>query len=380
MNPLSTIKFYLNNKRRFVPLFAALMLSTFLLYMVRMLLDSMFLTSYNAKVEPQRYYSSITSKGRVIDNDLLEEIKGLDGVDSVLPWVFRATNFYSNIGGNIGTKVFTMMHDDMLVMMDKLGLSLKEGRLPEPGSREIVLHYRIARNKNLKIGDKIGSNTDKEESLQGERILVGLLDGKSLVSFDSLETWMTDNHIDFAYRMGLIALPKPGMEAQVYQYFDSLHITGMEVRTFDSISIQNERDTQNIKTVLTFMCLLIVIIVSLCAGFLCYIYFMQRRQEFGLLNAMGYSRQFILARCCREIGVLNLLGYTGGVVLSVAAGYLIDLLAYAPRGQILQIGNRDCFVTALSIPLFTILFGIIPIWRMLQRLEPVSVLEGGLDA
>ena len=377
MRPLSVMNFYINNRNRFLSIFTTIVLSTVLIYMVQMLIDSAFITSFNAFVEPQRHYSSITRKGALLDEKLLDEINNLDSVERVMPWVFRYTNFNIAIGGNEGTKIFTVKHNDMLTLMSKLGLSLKEGRLPEPGAREIAIHYRLAKNKNLKIGDKIGSNIDKEEVLPGEQTIVGLLDGKSIVSFDSLETWLNDNEVTFEYMLGMIILPKEGKELQLNRYLDLLFLPGLEVRTFDSINTQYTRDMENIKIILTFINILIIVIVSFCTGFLCYVYFSQRRSEFGLLNAIGYTKQQVINRAFLEIGGINILGFVVGVALSLFAGNIIDRVSYTPRGQILQVWNVDYLMRAACIPLFVIVLSIVPVWRMLKKLDPISIIERG---
>lgn len=377
MKPLSVMNFYINNRKRFLSIFASIVLSTILIYMVQMLIDSAFITSYNTFVEPQRHYSSITQKGTLLDEKLVDEIKNLDSVESVIPWVFRYTNFNIAIGGNEGTKIFTVKHNDMLTMMSKLELTLKEGRLPESGSREIAIHCLLANNKNLKIGDKIGSNIDKEEALPGERTIVGLIDGKSIVSFDSLETWLKDNEVTFEYMLGMIIFPKDGNEQQLNRYLDLLYLPGLEVRTFDSTNIQYTRDTENIKIILTFINILVIVIVSFCTGFLCYVYFSQRRCEFGLLNAIGYSKQQVINRAFGEISGMNAIGFVTGIALSLLAGGIIDRVSYTPRGQLLQVWNPDYLMRAACIPLFVIVLSIVPVWRMLKKLDPISIIEGG---
>lgn len=377
MKPLSVIKFYVNNKKRFLSIFISIVLSTVLIYMVQMLIDSAFITSYNIFVEPQRYYSSITTKGRLLDETLLNDIKSNDSVESVIPWVFRYTNFNIAIGGNDGARIFTVKHNDMLTMMSRLELTLKEGRLPEPGSREIAIHYLLAKNKNLKIGDKIGSNIDKEEALPGERTIVGLIGGKNIVSFDSLETWLKDNEVTFEYMLGMIILPKSGKEQDLNRYLDSLHLPGLEVRTFNSINMQYSSNIENIKIILTFIDILILVIVSFCTGFLCYVYFSQRRCEFGLLNAIGYSKQQVINRAFGEISGMNAIGFAAGIVLSLLAGSIISGVSYAPRGQILQAWNLDYLMRAACIPLFVTVFSIVPVWRMLNKLDPISIIERG---
>jgi putative ABC transport system permease protein len=261
--------------------------------------------------------------------------------------------------------------------MSKFKLTLKAGRLPEAGTREIAIHYLLARNKNLKIGDKIGSNLDKEEIIQGERTIVGLIEGKSIVSFDSLETWLKDNQVDFEYMLGMVILPKDGYAQQLNRQLESLNLPGLEVRTFNTVNSQYTRDSESIKIILTFISILVIVIVSFCTGFLCFIYFSQRRSEFGLLNAIGYSKQQVINRAFGEISGLNIFGFVAGISLSLLVGVLIDFISYAPRGQILEVWDLNNIMKAACIPIFVTLFSIVPIWRMLKKLDPITIIEGG---
>jgi len=375
MHPLSIIKYYINNRKSFFTIFFSIVLSTLLIYMVQMFIDSAFITSYNIFVEPQRYYSSITPRGSLIDEKILNDVKSIDSIESVMPWVFRYTNFYINIGGDEGARIFTVNHDDMLTLMSRLQLTLKEGRLPEPGSREIAIHYLLAKNKNLKVGDKIGNAFDKDEVIRGEQTIVGLIDGKSIVSFDSLETWVEENEIDFEYMLGIIMLPKKGHDQELNRYLDSLHLPGYDVRTFNSNSLQYEHNSENIKIILTFISIMVIVIVSFSTGFLCYIYFAQRSSEFGLLNAIGYSKQYVINRAFSEISGMDTIGFAVGIIFSLAAGVIVNAVSYAPRGQILQVWNLNYLMKAACIPLFVTLFSIVPVWRMLKKLDPISIME-----
>lgn len=377
MHPLSIIKYYVNNRKSFFTIFFSIVLSTLLIYMVQMFIDSAFITSYNIFVEPQRYYSSITPKGSLIDEKILNDVKSIDSVESVMPWVFRYTNFYINIGGDEGARIFTVNHDDMLTLMSRLELTLKEGRLPEPGSREIAIHYLLAKNKNLKVGDKIGNAFDKDEVIRGEQTIVGLIDGKSIVSFDSLETWVEENDIDFEYMLGIIMLPKKGYDQELNRYLDSLHLPGYDVRTFNSNSLQYEHNSENIKIILTFISIMVIVIVSFSTGFLCYIYFAQRSSEFGLLNAIGYSKQYVINRAFGEISGMDAIGFAVGIIFSLVGGTIVNIVSYAPRGQLLQVWNLNYLMKAACIPLFVTLFSIVPVWRMLKKLDPISIMERG---
>ncbi len=376
MKPLAVFRYYSLNIRKSIAIFCAISLSVFLLYTVQMLIDSALSINYRTFVLPQKYFASVTAKSKVIDAGLIEQIKSIEPIEKMMPWVFHYTNFDSSIGGRIGTKVITAKQADILVLMQEMGLKLKAGRLPEPGTNEIALHELVAANKKLKVGDRIGSNLVKDEVIQGEKVISGLIRGESIVSFDSLEYWMEKNKVEKDdYSLGMILLPEKGTMHQLEQRLNQLDTTGLEVRTYTLTASQAARDSESIHMLLTMINMMVIAIVSICTGFISYIYFAQRQGEFGILGAMGYTRQEIIRKAFFEIFWIDLVSFGVGILLSWAAGLVLNLAVYLPKGQPLVLWEPDYVVKAVCVPVFTILFSVIPVWRMLKRLDPVSIIE-----
>lgn len=377
MKPLSTFKYCLNNRKKFLTVFTAVLLSVFLLYFVQMLIDSSFRINDRAFVEPQRYYSSITAKSRVLDAGLIRQVTTLEGVKKALPWVFHYTNFQSGIGGNIGVKVFTVKQEDMKLLMERMHLRLKEGRLPLPGTNEILLHTLVADNKRLRVGDRIGSNVRRNEVIQGERVISGLIEGESIVNFESLEYWMKKNRVsreDFS--LGVILIPSEGGLERMNKALDEMQAAGVEIRTLRSVRLQNAMETESINLLLTLINIMVIAIVSICIGFISYLYFYHRRSEFGILSAMGYTGNQIIGRAFSEIAFMNAAGLAAGILMALAAGGILNLVSFIPRGQPLELWSLDYLVKAACVPLFVVLFSIIPVWRLLKELDPVTMIEG----
>ncbi|MEA4822621.1 MAG: ABC transporter permease [Clostridiaceae bacterium] len=377
MKPLGILRYYLLNKKKSVVFLLAIGLSVFLLYSVQMLIDSAMSINYRTFVLPQRFFSSITAKSKVLDDDLIKTVLSYESVDKAIPWVFQYTNFNSSIGGRIGTKVITAKQEDIELLMDTMGLKLKAGRLPDPDSDEIVLHELVAANKNKKIGDVISSDTDKNEVLRGKMTVCGILEGGCIVSFVPLEYWMAQNGVTFDdYSLGIILLPKEGRTSELENNLNALDISGLDLRTYTSVAAQTARDNQSIQMLLTMINIMVIIIVSICTGFISYIYFAQRRSEFGILGAMGYTGQQIVNRAFFEILWINGFGFAVGMLLSVFIGVILNAVSFIPRGQPLILWNPDYLIKAVCVPVFVILFSIIPVWRMLKKLDPVSIIEG----
>lgn len=376
MRPLSILKYYCNNRKKFIIVVFAVFLSVFLLYFIQMLVDAVYNISYYAFVEPQRYYSSINAQANLLDDRLIDEVKNHPSVEKVIPWVFRYTNFYAGIGENTGTKVFTVERDTMEELMSVLHVKLREGRLPMPGEDEIALHYLVAVNKGLKIGDKIGSNVAKNEILKGEYTVVGFIEGKSIVSIFPLETWQKDYPNLNPYKSGLIILPKAGQMEKLNRFLEALPAQGVEVRTLNIVEKQNASSAEGTNMLLTVISLSVIIIVSVCTGFLSYISFYQRRSEFGLLSAIGYTNQQIINKAFLEVGGMNAAGFVLGLIACMAAGAALNKYVYIQRGQLLEVFKLDYVIKASCIPLLGVLFSVVPVWRMLKTLEPVSIIEG----
>lgn len=374
MKPLSIFNYYRNNLKRLSAVFIAVSLSVFLLYTLQMLIYSSFRTEYLSLVESQKYYSSFLRKESLIDPELVESIKKQKSAGMIMPWVFYYTNITYTLG-ETGTKILSLSTDDMRSLMSAANLKLIQGRFPVAGSEEILLHRLVAKNKGLEIGDSIGSNIDNKEPFPGEHKIVGIIDGTPIISFNSLETWINTYHLD-PYKYGMIVIPGKGKLDELNKYIESLPYQGLEIRTLNSTTIQITESSGNVDTLLTLINLIVITIVSLCVGFLCYIYFYQRRTEFGLLNALGFTRQHIINRAFAEVSGINAAGFLAGILLALLCALVLNTLHFIPKGQLLVLWDLSYLTRVLCIPLFVSLFSVLPIWRMLNKLDPIAIIEG----
>lgn len=377
MNPLSALKYYLKNRKKALFLFLPVLLGVIIIYLLQMLITSHYQIIDRTYVEPQKYYSSIAAKTKVIDNNTLNNFLIKSDYERVMPWVSHYTYINTIIDDRIGTKVFTVKQEDMKWMISRLNLKIKEGRLPKAGTNEILLHSVVAENKNLGIGDRIGGGVQKNEALEGNKVIVGLLEGESIVSFDSLENWMNMNQvISDDYSTGIIIIPKEEKEIEVNNLISNIDVQGLDVRTYAFVSLQNKTDRMGIYIILAVINIIIIIIITICTGFISYIFMIQRRNEFGILSAIGYTSQKIINRVFHEILWINLLGFVLGILLSVFIGLLLNLFIFIPKGIPLLLIKQVYMIEAVCVPLFACIFSLLPIWKMMEDLDPVAIIEG----
>lgn len=379
MGPLSIFKYYYNNKKkRFLSIFISVTLSVLLLYTIQMVIFSSFNSGYNLSVEPKKYYSVIIPKGEVLNKKIITSIAATEGVDRIIPCVFDYTTFKAGIGSNYSSAILSLGKDDITYIMDLLKLKLINGRLPRSGN-EIVLHKQVAKNKNYKIGDYIGRMVSKDESLPGMYLIVGIIDGKSMVSFAPIERYINVYNLPYEYIYGGIILPKSDSLPEMNAALESMQPDNFQIDTLN-IRLDWQQDyTSKINVLLTVISTLVIIIVSSCIGFLCYIYFTQRRSEFGLLWAIGFSRQQVINRAFAEVNGINIIGFLCGLLLSFLAGLILNYGYFIPIGDPLQVVNAQYMLGAACSPIFVTLFSLVPIWRMLKKLDPISIIEGVTD-
>ena len=375
MKPLSIIKYYQNNRKRFLSVLISVTLSVILLYTVQMVIGSSFRLGHNLYVEPKKYFSTISPKGEVLNRSIITTIEHTSGVERVIPCIFDSTSIRAGIGSNYSATIYSIESEEMTKMMELLDLKVKSGRLPVAGN-EIILHKQVAANKGLKIGDRIGRMISKEESLPGVYRVVGILDGEYILSFAPIKHYILTYHLPYEYIYGGIIFPKNGALDEMNQALESMVPSNYQINTINTERAWLKISEGKVNLFITLVCTFIILIVSSCIGFLCYIYFTQRRSEFGLLWAIGYSRQKVINRAFAEINGINLLGYVLGVLLSILVGFLLNITYFIPIGDSLDIIDIRYMLGAACSPLFVTLFSLIPIWRMLKKLDPISIIDG----
>lgn len=378
MKPLSTLKHYTGNSRRFLFVFIPVYLCIIIVYAMHMVISSEFALVERTYVEPQKYYSSIAAKTKVINHTIMNGLLNREKeFERIFPWVAHYTYMDGIIEKSIGSKVFTVKYEDMKWLISKMNLKIIAGRLPAPGTNEILLHKTVAKNKNRKLGDSIGSSVSKDEAIEGEKIIVGLLDGESIVSFDSLEYWMEQNLVEFDdYSTGIILVPRENSKDNIELFLQETNSEGLDVRTYDTILRKNKKDGSNITVIISLINIMILIMITVCSGFISYINVNQRRNEFGILSAIGYTSRHIMNRLVREIFLVNLAALIMGILCSVAFGAVLNLLIYTPKGTPLTLIDPDFVIQAACIPLFVSIFALVPAWNTLKNMDPVAVIEG----
>jgi ABC-type antimicrobial peptide transport system permease subunit len=130
-------------------------------------------------------------------------------------------------------------------------------------------------------------------------------------------------------------------------------------------------------TILTFAVLecMIAAVAAIALATLNHIFFTQRKEEFGILNAVGRSRLWLVWRTMKETGSLVSVAWAVGAALCGIGLLSMQSLVYAPRGLTLDFFSLTPWLLTMPLPIAVVLASAGTIVRALRKLDPVAVIE-----
>lgn len=381
MKSLSTMKYYRHNKGRLLLLVIPLFLCITLLYMIHTVITSYYNVQYNAFVETRKYYTSIQAHGNLVSDGTIDTIKNYESTEKVVPCILGYTEMYSVLSP-VGVRIYSLYQNDLQELIDRMGLVIADGRLPLPGAQEIVLHESVMKNKGLAIGDMLGSDVTYDERLTGKYQIVGCLRGVSLAGFTSLETWVGDRKEINPQNYGVLIYAKDGKQDELNLYLEYLPIAGNEISSFEISSSGLGNSSGNIYLILNIIYLSVLIIVSICLGFLTYLFYRNRLQEFAVFYIIGYSRQAILLRNVTDVVVINAVTFIAAILASMLITVILNAAIFIKLGTPLLLFDGKTFVLSMCVPLLCVVAQTLSIYLSLNDTDMVSVIEfesGGIS-
>jgi hypothetical protein len=332
---------------------------------------------------PLEPMSLVSQKGVPLDTTVIAQIRAHPAVEHTIP-VYVLTPIEIAIPPmmiDYPVEAYGVTAEDMAYLMELYGLELAEGHLPRPNTNDIVIPWTVAQNRDIQVGDVIGSRDHPvypgAPKLPSELVVSGILapDEDSWLSFLSLE--FVNAYQDY-WRgdLSLIVVPKAGQRAALDGWLEN-EIDG-ERRTVFTYGKQEAWWQDQANTIL-FTTLLMESIVALVAALalvgLNYIFVTQRRSEFGVLNALGFGHLRLVWRVVRET-----LFTTGAAWLAGLLGCAVILLGmqqavYAPVGLGIDFFNPTPWLFTLPVPVAVLAVSAGAVIWALSRLDPVAVIE-----
>jgi putative ABC transport system permease protein len=322
-----------------------------------------------------------------LDAETIERIRAHPSVERTIPvYAFSALGIaIPPVTPNYPGETYAVSAEDMAYLEDLYGLELAEGHLPRAGTNEIVLPWTFARNRNLRLGDRIGSREDPAYTdapvLPADLVVSGIFAPagsyakENWLSFVSLE-YVEDNRGVWEGPLSLIVKPRSGQKAELDAWLER-EIAGENQKVFTAGN-QRALFQEQARTLILVLSLLegvIALVGVLTLAGLNYIFVSGRNAEFGVLNALGFRRSYLVWRGVRENLLTSAAAWLAAVIgcAVILAGY--QLLVYDPAGLRLNFFNPIPWLYTLIVPVAVLAAGAAAVFWILSRLDAVAIIE-----
>lgn len=270
--------------------------------------------------------------------------------------------------------VLGVTRNDMEYFLQKLKSTGVEGRLPERGKPEVIVSRPVARNLNLKIGSVLLSPETQEAYSPMPVKVVGIAQTDEWLMLNDFE-YQEKNHfppldnvlvfakdLETQGRIDRWAIQEfKGERAQVFAY----HV--LEKQTNEMFAI--------LYRILDVVIGTLVLVITFMMGMLMNIYQSQRLVEFGLLQAIGYTKRQLLGRVLAETAWVLALGWALGVGTSLALLSLVKRTLMDPHAFALATWDPIAFRYTIPVPIAIALIGWFTVWSRFRNFDPVGVVE-----
>lgn len=383
IRPLSSWTFYQRHRRRGLVLLATMALMilgvSFPAFLFAPMGDAMM-----AFAEPLRQIGIVTPRmGSFVDSGVALQVRTHPAVSQVIPAVeLDLAVQVPPLGWPIS--VYGVSEGDLQTLINLYGMQVVEGRLPRSRANEVVLSEAVALNRDLHVGDKVGQPVEEaDKGIPTEMVIVGILSrpsqgrGKDDLwwGFASYE-YLTSHELYASHPMHLLVIPKEGQKLEMDAWLrEEVNPELVEAYTFEWMRMNYRLLALLFLAVFGIVEVIIAAVAALALAVLSYVFFAQRRQEFGVLHAIGHSRPWLVLRTVRETASTIGVAWLSAAVICGLALVGVQLGLYAPRGLSLNFFNPVPWLFTLPIPVAVIAASGGLVTRMLRKLDPVAVIE-----
>jgi len=317
------------------------------------------------------YFSVIVSNDTtpVIPQNILDSLDNSENIETTIPVTVKQIVF-TVPGSTTHTAILAFDSTDQTYVANKLQLKVINGRMPTIGTDEIAIDENVAKNNNLQIGSQ--TDIDKSYNLDRHYTVVGILESDSHISI--VGSPEPNNSTLKNDERGYLVFPKEGHFEQAEKEIESLSSQGITTWTLSLYNRLFEKNNQTFQ-ILDIMIILAIIVMAVCLVCSKYAQYFSRKNEVGILSALGYTQGQIIKRTFFEVVATNILGFILGLALAILISKLFVANYFNSIGGTGIYFYGKAAVLALLAPMITTVFTLVPVYRLIRRVDAISIVE-----
>jgi len=375
LKPLAPSTYLIRNTGKTIPLVGVIVLAVTLVSGIIAMIDSIpysIRTVYRYAKEE----TGITPRG---DPTLLPQILADIRKHAPVPLerivVCRATgSIVKSIVGKWPFLVLGLKQDDMRYYAEREGATSVLGRYPAVGKPEALISAPVAKNLDLKLGSVVLKPDDIDNYAPVPVKVVGIAQTDRWFMVDSVE-FQRDNY--FPPINDAMIFARTSADQEKLDHWTVNRFKGKRPVVFAYYQI--EKNTKEmfatLYAILNVVISALALVITFMMGMLMNIYQSQRLVEFGLLQAIGYTKKQILRRVLSESVAVIALGWILGLGLTYALLHLAKSVLMEPRAYSLDVLDRQAYLYTVPIPLCILVVATLTVVLRFRRFDPVSVVE-----
>lgn len=354
MKRINPLRYYLNNKKKMILLLAIISIAVFCISSIMTLVSSVYGTCKKANVEVFNYFSMIQESKEQMKDWVSEN------EDSIVCFEVNVTT--TSITTVLGTtSSYIIAVDDMDELMDELDIQIAEGKMPTEGNCEILVNSSVASNKELEIGDQVGSFT-----------VSGIFNGDLQISF----CYMSDfSRIFGMYSSTMLVIPQEGKSISEVNELCGKLDKDIELVTRETQLKNLDTEFETMNLIMDIIVVMVSISLAIAVSAFVYTSYANRSEEFAIYYALGYGIRDIVRLVLEETIYVSVFAYVVGNGISILVMKVVESQVYKPIGQVMNVISVQNICFTLIIPLLVILFSGVPVIHKLRRTDLLMLIE-----
>jgi hypothetical protein len=375
LHPLSPAVFLTRNLGKTIPLTLVIMLSVMLVSGVIALVNSIpysIRTIYGYT----KVTLGISPRG---DSSHLPALLGVIRKESPVPIerIVRCRASGSEVTSIVGKWPFIVLglsQDDMRYFLMRQAVVSIDGRLPKAGEPEAVISQPVATNLRLHLGSVLQGPENSDSYSQRHVIVVGIAKTDRWLMVNSIEYQRAYHFppIDFAMVFAHDRRDQEQLDTWAEKRFKGERA---QIFTYSKIDSDTNKMFETLFAIIDVVIGMLVLMISMMMAMLVNIYQAQRMVEFGLLQAIGYTRKQLVVRSIVENVVIVVIGWVIGVIAALGLLVTLRTTLMEPRAYVLNVLDPIPFRYTIPIPITILLVACLTVVIRFRRFDPVAVVE-----
>lgn len=375
VSPLSPTMFIRRNAGKTIPLIIVITLAVMLVQSIIGLINSIPLSIRTIYGYTSRFLAVSPRLDPTLSPKLLGMLKEDAPVEVEKYIICRGSSAQvKSIVGKWPFAVMAMEPEDLKYYLKRQGTTKIEGRYPVPGQPEMVVSRPVAKNLGLSLGKVFLKPDDSENFSRKEVKVVGIAETDQWVMVSDKEYYADTQPIQVDF---ILAFTKDVDQQGTFDRWAEKKLKGefAQVFAYHQIKQQSEEMFGILYRIINVVIFVLVVVITFMMGMLMNIYQSQRLVEFGLLQAIGFTKRQLLKRVLAESMIVIIGGWIVGLVVARMVLIGVKATLMDPQAFALNIADPTAIAYTAPIPVAIMVVAVGTIWLRFRNFDPVAVVE-----